>query len=86
MYYTWSESCHNYFIVNNKTITEGTGCARTLINKTNYLSFRFSGTSFKKKQHVKMTNPATIPTPVKDIQGDGRWMSMVSIYLKLSSA
>ena len=33
-----------------------------------------------------MTNPATIPTPVKDIQGDGRWMSMVSIYLKLSSA
>lgn len=24
-----------------------------------------------------MTNPATIPTPVKDIQGDKRWMSMV---------
>lgn len=26
-----------------------------------------------------MANPATIPTPVKDVQGDGRWMSMVSI-------
>ena len=24
-----------------------------------------------------MTNPATIPTPVKDVQGDKRWMSMV---------
>lgn len=32
-----------------------------------------------------MTNPATIPTPVKDIQGDGRWMSMVSIYLKFEN-
>ena len=25
----------------------------------------------------KMSNPATLPTPVKDVQGDNRWMSMV---------
>lgn len=24
-----------------------------------------------------MSNPATLPTPVKDVQGDNRWMSMV---------
>lgn len=28
-----------------------------------------------------MTNPATIPTPVKDVQGDKRWMSMHERFL-----
>lgn len=28
-----------------------------------------------------MANPATIPTPVKDVQGDGRWMSMHERFL-----
>lgn len=28
-----------------------------------------------------MTNPATVPTPVKDVQGDGRWMSMHERFL-----
>lgn len=28
-----------------------------------------------------MTNPATVPTPVKDVQGDSRWMSMHERFL-----
>lgn len=29
----------------------------------------------------KMSNPATLPTPVKDVQGDNRWMSMHERFL-----
>jgi len=28
-------------------------------------------------ERVEMSNPAAIPTVVEDVQGDGRWMSMV---------
>lgn len=48
MCYTWSESCHNYFIVNNKTITEGTGCAKTLIIKRIICLFVFQTPRLKK--------------------------------------
>jgi len=27
-------------------------------------------------------NPAATPEPVEDVQGDGRWMSMVSIFFQ----
>ena len=28
-----------------------------------------------------MSNSAAVPTPVEDVQGDGRWMSMVSFII-----
>ena len=30
---------------------------------------------------VRMSNSAAVPTPVEDVQGDGRWMSMVSFII-----
>ena len=33
--------------------------------------------SLQLNQHQTMSNPAADPQPVKDIQGDGRWISMV---------
>ena len=39
--------------------------------------------SLQLNQHQTMSNPAADPQPVKDIQGDGRWISMVQQIFSL---